>query len=157
MPRPALATLSVSYRRIPILSIGRDIYLDTRLIISKLETLFPPSASHPPLSSASADSKAFEKLLEYWVDGYGVFARGSQLIHPDTPLMRDERFRKDREQMGGRSWSVESQERGRPEAVVEMREAFRFLEEGLLSDGRQWIIGTEGASLADLEGTLTVY
>lgn len=29
------------YRRIPVLSIGRDVYNDTRIIIAKLEELFP--------------------------------------------------------------------------------------------------------------------
>jgi glutathione S-transferase len=41
MPRPNLALVPVAYRRIPVLAIGRDVYLDSRLILRKLETLFP--------------------------------------------------------------------------------------------------------------------
>ncbi|KAL2105253.1 hypothetical protein VUR80DRAFT_8677 [Thermomyces stellatus] len=40
MPRPDVAALGVNYSRIPVLSIGRDAYLDTRLLIRKLEALY---------------------------------------------------------------------------------------------------------------------
>lgn len=39
MPRPDAARLGIGYRRIPILAISRDIYLDTRLQLQKLEKL----------------------------------------------------------------------------------------------------------------------
>ena len=39
----------------------------------------------------------------------------------------------------------------RPEAVVEIRAAFDFLETTLLSDGRTLILGSEKVSLADVE------
>lgn len=43
MPRPLLKeTLGLSYRKIPILAIGREIYCDTSLIIEALEHYFPP-------------------------------------------------------------------------------------------------------------------
>jgi len=41
----------------------------------------------------------------------------------------------------------------RPEALVEMRSSFELLETTLLADGREWILKTEGPSLADIEGT----
>lgn len=41
MPRPDLTALGVGYRRIPVVAIGRDIYHDTRLVLRKLEVLFP--------------------------------------------------------------------------------------------------------------------
>ena len=43
MPRPALAAIGIKYRRIPVLSIGRDIYSETALILDKLEQLYPGS------------------------------------------------------------------------------------------------------------------
>lgn len=77
MPRPDVAAIGTVYRRIPIVAIGRDIYNDTRLIISKLEKLFPEA---PRISASSPDQKAIERLLEQWAVDSGVFVRASQLI-----------------------------------------------------------------------------
>lgn len=42
LPRPLLTTtFAVTYRKIPILAIGREIYCDTSLIIEALEHFFP--------------------------------------------------------------------------------------------------------------------
>ncbi len=83
----------------------------------------------------------------------GLFNRAAALIPSDMPLLRDEKFQRDREEYTGRSWSRESIEKGRPEALVEIRGAFEFLENVLLADGRQWILGGgEGPTLADIEG-----
>jgi len=66
MPRPDLAALGIHYRRIPLLSIGRDIYLDTRLILRKLEGRFPEGK----LGSDKPEDLFVEKLLErYNVEG----------------------------------------------------------------------------------------
>ncbi|RDW61013.1 hypothetical protein BP6252_12396 [Coleophoma cylindrospora] len=151
MPRPDVASLGVQYRRIPLLAIGRDIYTDTRLILSKLETLFPPSSKHPRISAAASDQAAVEKLLEAWVVDGGVFLRASQLIPTSMPLYKDEKFTKDRAQFSGKAWSLENVERMRPEALVEIRRAFTLLETTLLADGREWILNTDGPSLADIE------
>jgi len=69
------------------------------------------------------------------------------------PLLKDEKFTKDREDYTGRSWSKENIERGRPEALVEIKAAFEFLESTILADGREWILGVgeKGPSLADIE------
>lgn len=40
-PRPELSLLGVSYRRIPVLAIGGDVYCDTALAIIALEERFP--------------------------------------------------------------------------------------------------------------------
>jgi glutathione S-transferase len=157
MPRPDLAALGVSYRRIPILSIGRDIYLDTRLIIRKLDSLFPASPAHPGLSSPSAspEHKALEHLLQIWAVDGGLFAYAAALIPTSAPVLNDSKFVKDREDYTGRSWSKESVERGRPDALVDMKRACEVLESTLLADGRKWILGgDEGPGLADIEGEI---
>lgn len=42
MPRPVLRnTFGLTYRKIPVLAIGREIYCDTSLIIEALEHYFP--------------------------------------------------------------------------------------------------------------------
>lgn len=78
--------------------------------------------------------------------------RASQLIPSSMPLLKDPKFVADRRDFSGRSWERDMVERMRPEAVVEIRSAFELLEGTLLGDGRHWVLGTEGVSLADVEG-----
>ncbi|KAL8857678.1 MAG: hypothetical protein Q9178_005843 [Gyalolechia marmorata] len=138
--------LGVKHRRIPILSIGRDVYCDTRLILQKLEERFPFGT----IGASRPDDKAVEKLLETWtIDG--VFSRAAQAIPLEMPLLNDPKWVKDREDYMGRSWAKEDMGKGRPEALAHLREAFQLLESTLLADGRQWILRTEQPSLADIE------
>lgn len=153
MPRPDVAAIGTSYRRIPVLSCGLDIYNDTRLILSKLNTLYPPSSAHPSISASTEEQKGIEKLLEFWAV-HGLFTKAAALIPSEMPLLKDEKFRKDREDYTGTSWQPENLERGRSEALVEVRNAFELLETTLLADGREWILKTENPSLGDIEGML---
>jgi hypothetical protein len=143
-----VAAIGTAYRRIPLVAIGRDIYNDTRLIIQKLETMYP---THKQISSSTTDGKALEKLLQNWIVDGGVFPRASQLIPTNAPAMNDPKFTKDRAELSGRPWSKEAVEKNRPEALVAMRAAFAFLE-SLLEDGRKWIGKTDEPGLADIEG-----
>ncbi|KAH8602164.1 glutathione s-transferase-related protein-like protein [Bisporella sp. PMI_857] len=148
LPRPDLNDIGTVYRRIPLLSIGRDIYCDTRLILKKLEELYPSALQ---ISTSGPDQKAIERLLDHWAVDSGVFVRASQLIPSSTPLMKDPNFLKDREDFSGRPWTQEAQDKLRPEALVETRGSFELLETTLLADGREWILKTDGPSLADIE------
>ncbi|KAL8926195.1 MAG: hypothetical protein Q9208_003098 [Pyrenodesmia sp. 3 TL-2023] len=152
LPREDINALGVKYRRIPIMSIGRDIYCDTRLVLDKLEERFPSGA----LGASQPDQKALEKLFEQWtVDG--VFTRASQLIPPEMPLFKDPRFTKDREEFMGRSWEIPEVVKGRPEALVHMRQFFELLESTILADGRQWVLKTDIPSLADIHAVWPFY
>ena len=130
------------------MSIGRDIYCDTRLILEKLEARFPDGA----LGASQPDQKAIETLLQRWCIDGGVFLRAAQLIPPEMPLLKDPKFVKDREDYTGRSWEQSAVAAMRPEAIAQMRNDFEFLEKGLLADGREWILKTTKPSLADIEG-----
>lgn len=150
MPRPDLARLGISYRRIPLLSIGRDVYVDTRLIIQKLEQLYP---SLPKLgaSNTNPEHRALERLLEHLsIDG-GVFAAAMRLIPANLPLLRDPKFQKDRADFTGERLTRDAAAALRPEAVNEIRLVADLLETTLLADGRDWILGTDKPSLADIE------
>lgn len=151
LPREDLSALGVRYRRIPVMSIGRDIYCDTRLILQKLEERFPAGA----LGASEPDQKAVERLLEKWNIDSGVFVRAAQCLPPDMPLLKDTKFTRDREEYTGRSWAKTDIARMRPEALAHLREAFDLLETGLLADGREWVLKTEKPSLADIEGRFT--
>ncbi|KAK3325481.1 glutathione S-transferase [Apodospora peruviana] len=144
--------LGIAYRRIPILSIGRDVYLDTRLIIRKLEELYPDQLPRLSLPSKTPEEKAIETLLQIYVIDGGVFARAAQLIPADLPLLKDPKFQKDRADFFGGTASGLPAADLRAEAVAEIKRTFAFLEETLLSDGRAWILFSgAGPSLADVE------
>jgi glutathione S-transferase len=153
LPRPDLAELGINYRRIPLMSIGRDVYYDTRLILARLEQSFPVSSSHPALSTPK--NKGLEALLEKFTVDAGIFSKAAQSLPPDLPTMKDEKFIKDRAEFTGSSWSQEARVKGYPEALAHIRHAFDILE-AILSDGRQWIGGTDKISLADIHGELDV-
>lgn len=53
--------------------------------------------------------------------------------------------------MTGRSWNKEMVDKMRPEALVEIKGAFELLETTMLADDRDWILGGEGPTLADIE------
>ncbi len=145
-PREDLSALGVNYRRIPVMSIGRDIYCDTRLIINKLEERFPDGA----LGAQQEDQKGIERLLEKWT-GDALFGRAVQCLPLDLPLLSDPAFLKDRSEFQGQKWEKDAIEQMRPEALVHIRHAFDLLETTFLADGRNWIFKTQKPSLADIE------
>lgn len=131
------------------MSIGRDIYCDTRLILRKLEEKFPSGA----LGASQPDQRALEKLLENWtIDS--IFVRAAQALPAEMPLLNDPKFITDREDYMNRSWKKEDIKAMRPEGLAHIRDAFEFLETGLLADGREWVLKTEKPALADIEGQL---
>ena len=132
------------------MSIGRDIYCDTRLTLQKLEERFPNGA----LGAKKEDEKAIEHLLEKWTVEGPLFPRAASLIPTNLPAMTDPKFTKDREDFSGRPWSKDALERGRPESVAYMRSCFDLLETTLLADGRDCMLKTDKPSLADIEGWL---
>lgn len=150
MPRPDVAKLGIKYRRIPLMSIGRDVYLDTRLILQKLES-FPANA--PRLGAAeNTEKRAIERLLEVLsVDG-GVFAWAASLLPRELPIFKDPHFLKDRADfMSGRDMLGQKSPTAKPEALNDIKNVFELLETTLLADGRDWVLKTEAPSLADIE------
>ncbi|PNY28370.1 Uncharacterized protein TCAP_01702 [Tolypocladium capitatum] len=154
MPRPDLARLGIAYRRIPILSIGRDVYLDTRLQLRKLEELPWPA---PKLASSKGDEQALERLLESLAVDSGVFSTAAALLPTDLPLLQDPAFQKDRSDFTGVEFSAEGLQRARPELLREFAGMFELLETTLLADGRDWVLKTEGPGLADIEAVWPVH
>lgn len=148
MPRPDLESIGVRHRRIPVMAIGRDVYCDSRLIIDKLEQLFPDGV----LGASQPDQRGVQKLLEKWTIDAGLFPRASQLIPTSMPLLSDPKFTKDREDFSGRRWDKKQIEATRPESIAHIREGFSLLETTLLADGREWILKSPKPSLADIEG-----
>ncbi|KAL4950282.1 hypothetical protein BDW69DRAFT_172554 [Aspergillus filifer] len=157
LPRPDLTRLGIRYRRIPLLSIGRDIYLDSPLILRTLEKI---EGANPPFASQTTPAqRGIEGLLSKFTMETSLFRNVVQILLPSTPLMHDEAFMKDRMDMmgGGSGGSAAAADfakfvlAGRADAIVSVKNAFEFLETTLLADGREWLAGTERPGLADVE------
>jgi glutathione S-transferase len=152
MPRSDLALLPVHYRRIPILAIGRDVYLDTRLILRALESL--PDVSAPRLGATKPQDVFVEKLLErYMIEG-PVFSMAAGLVPVD--VAQNPTFKKDRQGMLGKTWERKELEEGRGESLNYIRNMFEMLETTIFADGREWVLGGDAPKLADIEGELNL-
>lgn len=150
MPRPDLQAIGVNYRRIPVMAIGKDVYCDTRIILRKLEQLFPEGA----IGATSPDGLAVQKLFEVWHVEGPLFFRGVNSM-PSRNFSAPE-FQKDREQMTGRPWNRDAMDKQRPESLAYLQSVFKIYE-NLLSDGREWIISTHKPSLADIEAVFVLH
>ncbi|KAF2034483.1 hypothetical protein EK21DRAFT_97570 [Setomelanomma holmii] len=150
MPRPDLASIGVGYRKIPIMAIGKDVYCDSRLIISKLDALHPNSNLTPRTAAELGVQKLFEN---YSVDG-GVFGNAVKLMPywTDATLLRNKIFLDDRQKlMGGRRMTKETMDAVRPEGLQQIRQTFNLLETTFLADGRDWILGSKEPTVADID------
>lgn len=166
-PRPDVASLGITYRRIPLLAIGRDVYLDTRLILQRLESLPALASDYPKLGAAEGtEHRAIERLLSTLVNEAGVFPWSVAMFPPTLPVFKDERFMKDRSEFmgaggaGGRQFGPASAQ-ARAEAATNLRGVFALLEHTFLADGRDWILGGSGSGsspgLADIEAVWTLH
>ncbi|OAG41866.1 hypothetical protein AYO21_03869 [Fonsecaea monophora] len=151
LPRPVLEKLGIQYRRIPILAINRDIYCDTRVILDKLEALFPASR----IGGKTPFERGLDHLFETWAIDAGPFGRTAGLIPPTSDVMLDEEWLKDRAAMSGRKFDRETMRQGRPEALAHARMYFTLMETELLADGRAFLLDTPEPTLADIHAIWT--
>lgn len=145
MPRPDVKAIGVAYRRIPFMTIGKDVYLDTRIMLRKLEELFPKGR----IGATTPEGKAIQKLLDIWHNEAGLFMKGAQSL--PLEFFKNETFTKDRQEMTGRPFDFAAMEKLRPESLIYVRNAFSMLED-LLSDDRKWLLNTDKPSQGDIEG-----
>jgi glutathione S-transferase len=131
LPRPILENLDITYRRIPVLVLGKDVYADTALVIDELQARFRS------LPTTHAD-KAFE------VFGIGVFESALNLI-PVAALTPE--FIKDRETIFP---SLKNPDYAslRPSGLAEMRAKFQMIEEEFLA--KSPFVAGEKFGLADI-------
>ena len=94
LPRPDLAALGLNYRRTPTMAIGRDIFIDSRMIIARLEKVFPPSEQHPAFSTPETAGLAalLNKLAVT-----SIFYNAVTIFPDDSQALKSEAFLKDRE------------------------------------------------------------
>ncbi|QDS77934.1 hypothetical protein FKW77_001204 [Venturia effusa] len=128
MPRPDLEALGINYRKIPILAIGKDIYIDTHLIIPKLESLYPDNV----LGSSKPFEQGLEKIFESWVTDAGPFWKTAGCMPLSSPALNDEVWMKDRAELVGPQFTLENLRAGRSDCLA------------------HWVFDTEKPTLGDL-------
>ncbi|KAM0325792.1 hypothetical protein ACHAQA_007094 [Verticillium albo-atrum] len=143
-PRPDVELLGTRYRRIPFAAIGRDIYFDSRLIIDKLEELYPGPGA---LGAQQPAQRAVQFLLQDWSES-SVLLPAVSTLPLDMPTFGPE-FVKDRMDLWGLDFRAEARAHARPGALAEMRRHYALLED-MLKDGRTWILATSSITLADI-------
>lgn len=150
MPRPDLASIDVGYRKIPLMAVGKDVYCDSRLIISKLESLYPENT----FATSAPAQAGIRKLFENWTIDGGIFANTVKLIPywHENGLLKNEMFLDDRQKlMGGRRMTAEAMEAGRPDGLQNIQQAFELMETTFLADDREWVLGTKEPTVADID------
>lgn len=139
LPRPDFAALGITHRRIPVNSIGRDVYLDGRAFIAALQRL-----SRTPLRTTPGDA-AYESY------GYRSF-------HAVLPVVPSSMFTP--EALADRAQTLPIFGRPdydslRPSALAEMREMLDVVEKEMLGggEGGPWIGGHKTVGLADVNAS----
>ena len=93
MTRPDLRWLGISYRRTPTIAIGRDVFIDTHMIISRLEEVFPPSEQHPAFSPRKTAGLA---ALLYKLTISSIFYNAVTILPDDSLALQNEAWIEDR-------------------------------------------------------------
>lgn len=145
MPRPDLAALGISYRRIPLLAIGRHVYCDSRLILPVLQEKYPLDGV-----TTNPSDIAIQRLLQHWnIDQ--VFMHAARCLPFErSAFVRDPAFLADRAEATGNAFKMEDVIKARPESYAYIRSSFDLLET-FLKDDRNWILNGNKPSLSDIE------
>ncbi|SCV67284.1 BQ2448_5930 [Microbotryum intermedium] len=136
-PRPALQLLNITYRRIPVLAIDSDLYLDTSLAVQALEERFSDSPSLSQSHWALQTAAAF-----HWSDR-AIFQLAAGAL-PWTEL--PEAFVKDRSAYRGGQIDPQMMVAARPKVLSALRSHLvrispsRYLDKGMGVDGEAQII-----------------
>ncbi|KAF2001792.1 hypothetical protein P154DRAFT_619154 [Amniculicola lignicola CBS 123094] len=152
LPRPVLtSTFALTYRKIPILAIGREIYCDTSLIIEALEHYFPTSegwgTAYPEIEGV--DGWVYRGLVRgfasFWVDR-PIFRATTGLI-PASVWKTD--FGTDRAGLIGHKLDSEKLGKKLPQNLSTL-DAHLELLEPMFSGPNVWLLPTKTPSLADV-------
>lgn len=138
MPRPILADLGVTYRRIPVNAIGKDLYADNRVFLEAIQNIFPGKAK--ALARSPADH-AYESF------GYRTFWVGLPLV---PAKMVSKEMKEDRKELFA-VFSRPDYESLRPSALAEFRQMLDIVETDFIGQG-PWIGGSQ-CSIADIHAS----
>ncbi|KAK2464914.1 hypothetical protein APHAL10511_002990 [Amanita phalloides] len=150
LPRTAISDLlGITYRRLPILAIGRDVYCDSSLITVALERQFPPSKRYgtifPKPKHGGHTQTGLVKTLTQQVENTIIPLTVSLLPWDEF----SESFIQDRASYYGSPVDTKSIIASRQEDLNTISSYLHLIEEQL-ADGREWLYYTEQAGLADI-------
>lgn len=156
MPRPLLKdTFNLTYRKIPVMALGRDIYCDTSLICEALEHFFPAAEDSPgTLYPQTADGMNYRPIMRgfasYWIDR--PYFRATCGMMP-ADIWRTS-FGTDRAGLIGHKLDPDKLEQKIPENTWKLDQHLSMLEP--IFQGRDrlqpgpWVFPTPTPSLADI-------
>jgi glutathione S-transferase len=151
MPRPLLKdNFNLTYRKIPVLAIGKEVYCDTSLILEALEHFFPESEGYQSLYPLAADGRNYRPMMRgfasYWTDR-PIFRVACGLM--PASIWRSA-FGRDREGLIGHKIDADKLEKKIPENLSKLDLHLSILEP-MFDDGTgSFIFSTESPSLADI-------
>lgn len=153
MPRPILReNLQLTYRKIPICVIGREVYCDTSIILEALEHYFLPSQGYGSLYPPAADGRTYKSLIR----GFASYWTDRPLFRVTTGLIPGRvwktRFGQDRSNLIGHKLDAEKLEKKIPENLSGLDLQLSVLEPLFAETDAQrpWIFSTKKPSLADV-------
>ncbi|KAK0260617.1 hypothetical protein LTR91_000589 [Friedmanniomyces endolithicus] len=151
MPRPVLKdTFGLTYRKIPVLAIGKELYCDTSLIIEALEHFFPDSEGYQSLYPRAADGRIYRPMMRgfasYWIDR--PFFRATCGLMPGSVWRTS--FGQDRAGLIGHTLDPDKLEKKIPENMSRFDMQLSMLEPMFDQKDSPWIFSTSVPSLADL-------
>jgi len=149
MPRPILKdNFNLTYRKIPVLAIGREIYIDTSLILEALEHSFPPSEGYGSLYPGPTTTyrPLIRGFASYWTDR-PLFRVTTGLI--PASVWRTH-FGTDRANLIGHKLDAEKLERKVPQNLSGLDLQLSLLEPLFTASGKKWIFDGESPSAADI-------
>ncbi|KAF7191070.1 hypothetical protein HII31_07585 [Pseudocercospora fuligena] len=151
MPRPILRdTFNLTYRKIPVLAIGRELYCDTSLICEALEHFFPPSEGYQSIYPEAQEGRTYRPLIRgfasYWTDR-PIFRVMTGLM--PASIWRSS-FGTDRAQLIGHKLDPDKLEKKLPENLTKYDHQLSMLEPLFAETDDPWIFSTSTPSLADI-------
>lgn len=136
LPRPDLEALGITYRRIPLFAVGRDVYADSSAII---DVILKQLGGKDKIKTSSAD-----KAFETW--GNETFKSVMPLL--PAQAVEDKTFAKDRATIFPIIAKPELLKSLQPTALAELKSRLATVEEVFLADGP--FVGGEEFSVADV-------
>ncbi len=151
MPRPLLKdNFNLTYRKIPVLAMGREVYCDTSLIIEALEHFFPESEGYQSLYPLAADGRNYRALIRgfasYWTDR-PLFRITCGLM--PASIWRSS-FGRDREGLIGHKIDAEKLEKKLPENLSRLDQQLSMIEPLFENQNGGFVFSTPAPSLADI-------
>lgn len=147
MPRPDVAKLGLEYRRIPIMAVGNDVILESSLQVDRLEQMPLGRDAAFQDSSPSPDAKALQFLVTALTKAF--FRTAAMVLPLNGDFLKDKDWIADRAKLLNFDFAAVAAVR-QPSAIVEMAALLENIET-LLSDGRDWVLGSPAVTPVDVE------